>query len=111
MALTFHLMGEDERALEYYESCKDKSTQVDNPKLALDSLINSLKIRELDSIRSNNKSKAPMPEEYRKVLTIAHELGENTIAERCKVSMAVMEGEKRFNDYIRVNKASLTNIG
>lgn len=109
MALTLHLMGEDEQALEYYEKCREKSTQVDNPKLALDSLINSLKIRELDSIKSNNKSKAPLPQEYYQVLSVAHMLGENTIAERCKVSMAVMEGDKRFNDYIREHKNNLTS--
>lgn len=109
IALTKHLMGDDEQAIEYYEKCREKSSKVDNPKLALDSLTNSLKIRELNSIRSNDKSKAPMAHEYRKVLSMASILGENSVADRCKISMAVMQGHKAFADYKRDAQAKLSS--
>ena len=106
MALTYHLKGNDETALEYYEQCRDKSHKVDNPKLALDSLISSLRIREHESVTTNNRSKAPLPQEYREVLSMAKAIGEDSVADRCKINMAIMQGEQDFVDFVRNTKSS-----
>lgn len=106
IALTYHLKGNDDTALEFYERCREKSQKVDNPKLALDSLVSSLRIREHESITTKNRSKAPLPQEYHEVLSTAKAIGEDTIADHCKISMAVMQGDKQFTEFVRKSKIS-----
>lgn len=106
IALTYHLKGDDDTALEFYERCREKSQRVDNPKLALDSLVSSLRIREHESITTKNRSKAPLPQEYHEVLATAKAIGEESIADRCKISMAVMQGDKQFTEFVRKSKVS-----
>lgn len=109
IALTHHLRGDDDTALKYYMLCNQKSEKVDNPKLALDSLVSALKIKEHDAITSNNKSKVPMPEEYNKVLKTAKAIGEDDISDQFKISMAIMQGDKDFTEFVRSSKAGLIN--
>ena len=106
IALTHQTKGEDIEALEFYEKCREKSKGLDNLKLELDCLSQSLKIREQISIRTGDKEGAPTEEEYVEALEAAKAINDNKVADMCKVSMAVVQGQSEYEAFVQLAKDS-----
>lgn len=107
LALTYQSKGDQDQALEFYSECIERSKGLENVKLELDCLVHSLKIRELASIKSGNRSSAPVEAEYLEALKAAKSIKDGKVIDRCLVSMAVMHGEAHFEQYVAQAKQSL----
>lgn len=111
LGLTFQLSGDTQNALICFDECKQKSSESENPRLALDALLHSLKIRETSAKRQFQSTPPPNVEEYTEALHAAKALGDTQTADRCKISMAVVKGENDFNQFRKQMASMLPTNG
>lgn len=98
LAVTYQKGGDEQTALKYYNLCKEKSGRVDNIKLELDCLMNSLNIRETGSVGGQGLE-PPGTHEYLEALEYARLINDPKVENRCKVSMAIMQGQQEFDRF------------
>lgn len=73
-------------------------------------MIHSLKIRE-EALKSQSPEEGPLIEEYAEALKKAQTINDTKTEERCKVGMAVMQGERLFEGFVQGIQQNLIEEG
>lgn len=96
IGITKAAMGDNETALNSLTKCKDMSRHIDNLRLNLDSLICISNIK----FRMKNSKNQGAKELFKEALSYAEELDDHKYTLNCVASLGILEGERRFNDFL-----------
>jgi len=94
IALSYYEGKDYKSSLIYFDRCQKLSKMMKNFKLELDCILNVLKIQNEEGNTDKNYI-----DNYLEAYEVAKSINDQKIAENCKISLALINGEKRFEGY------------
>jgi len=102
LGITYLDVGHWDNAMDNFKDCHDLSVKLNNMKLQLDCLLNMSKISNLlKEEEQENNDDAQTWSIYERAYDCAKGLGENQTANLCLCNMGVIEGAKKFDEFVK----------